>query len=311
MNLTGKLVLTAAFTGLSLLPAADPALLKLIPADAAFVAGIHADQIKNSRFGQYLLDQMRDQDDKLAKFIDRTGFDPRRDLSEIVIASNDARRHGKGLVIAKGRFDSSRIRNFASGEGADKTTYQGFDVITGKRGDDSQGWLTFLDSGTAVAGDMELVKAAIDRRKSNLALDPKVANRITDLGTRYDAWMMTTNTERLAGDVQNPQLKGALMQGMETVVGGVRFGANVELMAEATMRSEKDASALADVLRFVTGMVQLNRDNDAKTAEMAELLDKIDAKASGNQFRLTMNVPEDVIERIVKPASAPRHRRVI
>lgn len=305
-----NLVLAVVTSGFGLLSAADPNLIKLIPQDANFIAGLHADQIKTSRFGQYVLDQLKEEDGKFSKFISVTGFDPRRDLTEIVVAAADSKTRGKVLVLAKGRFDSAKIRTFAESEGAGKLSYQGIDVLTGKK--DNEGWLAFLDSSTAVAGFGDYVKAAIDRNKASGAMiDPKVANKITELGTRYDAWMITASLENLTSQIK-PKLDGSpvkgqqLVQGMQSVFGGVRFGANIELMAEATMRSEKDATALADVLRFMSSMVQMNRENDPKAAEAAALLDRIEAKATGNQFRMLLTVPEDTLEKMVKPAA---HRK--
>ncbi len=309
MTLFRNVALAVIATGFGLVSAADPALIKMIPPDATFVAGFHADQIKSSRFGQYLLDQMKEEEAKLAKFISATGFDPRRDLTEVVFASADSERRGKVLMLVKGRFDAQRIRSFAQSEGANKIVYQGVDILTGGK-PESHGWLALLDAATAVAGDIDYVKGAIDRgRQSAAALDPKTANRITELGTRYDAWMLTAGAGRLASGLRHKQIegmRGAMLEGMQSVVGGVRFGANIELMAEAEMRTEKDASALVDVVKFLSSMVELNRDKDAKAAEAAELLSRLDLKATGNQLRMTLTVPEDALERMVKPAS---HRK--
>ncbi len=56
--------------------------------DAKVIAGIQVDQTRNSLFGQYVLSHMQVDDAGFKTFIAQTGFDPRRDVSEIVIASN-------------------------------------------------------------------------------------------------------------------------------------------------------------------------------------------------------------------------------
>ncbi len=55
---------------------------------------------------------------------------------------------------------------------------------------------------------------------------------------------------------------------MDSVAGGVRFGANIEVTAEEQTRSEKDATAMVDVVRFLGGMLQMNSNNDAHTTEL-------------------------------------------
>ena len=220
--------------------------------------------------------------------------------------------NGKVLVVARGRFDAAKIASFARTSGVKTQSYAGVDVLTPDgathNGAKKEGWLAVLDNSTALAGDQELVKAAIDRRKQSNGgqLSQVTANKITDLSLRYDAWMISTSLARLADDFKSPQVGGAMngnfIQGMENVMGGVRFGANVELMAEATMRSDKDAQALVDVVKFLTGMMQLNSE-DKKAAEFARLTEKMDLKAVGTQFKMSMMIPEDVLEGILKPAA--------
>lgn len=302
-----NLFLALAATCLSAV-AADPALLRMLPQDSMFIAGVNAEQIKTSRFGQFVLDQLKSEEQSMNNFISMTGFDPRRDLQELIVASSDARSHGKMLVVARGRFDASKIASFAASHGVKSQSYAGVEIMTHSQGKSKDGWLAVLDNSTALAGDEELVKAAIDRRKTagTPQISQATATKITDLSMRYDAWMISASLARLADDFKSPQVGGAMngnfMQGMENVMGGVRFGATVELMAEATMRSEKDAQAMVDVVKFLTGMMQLNSE-DPKAAEFARLTEKMDLKATGTQFKLSMMIPEDVLEGILKPAA--------
>lgn len=305
MRITATLSLTFALWATAL-PAADPALLRLIPGDAAFVAGIHADQIRNSRFGQYLLDQLKSEQASMDKFISATGFDPRRDLSELIVSSNDVKAKGQGLVVARGRFDSARIQTFAESEGARAELYNGVKILSG--GSKNNGGIAMLDNTTAVAGDAAAVRLAIDRFRSTTAtgLNAKTLAQIGQLSSTYDAWMVSSSLARIADDMRNPQIEGAmngnLFQSMDSVAGGVRFGsANVEVMAEAAMRSEKDATAMVDVIRFLAGMIQMNA-KDPNAAEMASLLNKMELKATGTQFRMSLQIPEDQLEKMVKPA---------
>ncbi|MBI4908230.1 MAG: hypothetical protein HY820_31680 [Acidobacteria bacterium] len=302
-----RLFFAAAFSALSLF-AADAGLLRTLPADSAFIAGIRADQVRSSRFGQFLLDQMKTEEKNMNEFITATGFDPRRDLSELVVASSNAKGHGKTLVVARGRFDVARIQEFTAKHGMRTQLHQGVNLMAGNGGH-SEGALAVLDGSTAVAGDLEMVKAAIDRHKSSMAgvMDPKVANRIMDMSTKYDAWMVSASLARLADDVKDPQLGGMMagdfMKSMESVLGGVRFGTNIEIMTEATMRSEKDATAMVDVVKFLAGMLQLNSQNDKRAGEAARLLDKMELKASGTQFRMSLTIPEEMVEGFLKPAA--------
>src|SRR5580700_6980718 len=67
---------------------ADPALLQMVMPDAQVVAGLQVTQAKSSPFGQFVLSHLSINDTELQQFTSQTGFDPRRDVTEIVIASN-------------------------------------------------------------------------------------------------------------------------------------------------------------------------------------------------------------------------------
>src|SRR5579864_7272023 len=80
--------LAIIFAGL--LPAADPQLLNLVMPDAKMLAGVNVDQAKATPFGQYLLTQIQMQDQHLQQMVALTGFDPTRDVHEVLLATNAA-----------------------------------------------------------------------------------------------------------------------------------------------------------------------------------------------------------------------------
>src|ERR1041385_4058545 len=95
--------------------AADPQLLNLVMPDAKVLAGVNVDQAKTSPFGQYLIGQMNaQQDPKLQELIAATGFDPTRDVHEILVASAGGPNQHTGLFVARGSFDPGRIAAFAA-----------------------------------------------------------------------------------------------------------------------------------------------------------------------------------------------------
>jgi dsRNA-specific ribonuclease len=98
-------------------------------------------------------------------------------------------------------------------------------------------------------------------------------------------------------------MKGDAFKSIEQIAFALNFGeAKVQLTGEAVAGSEKDASALADVVKFVVGIVQLNRDNK-ETADMAAVLDTLEVKASGSTVKLTLAVPEAQVENLIRGKS--------
>ncbi len=282
--------------------AADSGLLSLLSPDAKVVAGIHVDRSTASQFGQFVLKQMQREDADFNKFVLSTGFDPRRDLTEVIVSSANVQQKGHGLVLARGTFDIAKLTAQAKLSGGSITNYKDVQVIAGK----SDGWIAFLDGRTAALGDSDLVRTAIDRRGAGVSVDQKLAAKVNEVSGKYDAWMvsiapLSSFSGKLPDQRMNGMINGDMVQGIEQASGGVVFGANVQVAGEAVTRSEKDATALADVVRFLAGMVQMNREKP-EVAKLAAVLDTMVLKASANTLTISLSVPESDLEQMVKPA---------
>src|SRR5258708_39090700 len=115
--------LLTAFSGA--LSAADPQLLNLVMPDAKVLAGVNVDQAKGTQFGQYVLNQLQTQDAEMQKLIAQTGFDPRRDVREVLVAT-DGNAQGKGgLGLARGTFDVGKITAANAAHGGATEVYSG------------------------------------------------------------------------------------------------------------------------------------------------------------------------------------------
>ena len=100
--------------------AADPSLLGLVMPGAKVVTGIEVSQSQASPFGQYVLSQM-DLGANFDKLATAIGFDPRRDLQEVIAAAvyvgvemagpGHVRHHGRGdLVIGQSKSSADIAR---------------------------------------------------------------------------------------------------------------------------------------------------------------------------------------------------------
>ena len=166
------------------LPAADPSLLKLVMPDAKAMSDVNVAQAKLTPFGQFALGQLANED--IQKLIAQTGFDPKKDLTEVLCATNG--EPNTGLALATGNFDPVKIEKLAAKDGAVTDTYQGVTLLE----DPKQGnAVAFLNSGLMAAGDIANVKAAIGRLSAPTAL-PALMDEINMLSNRFDAWALTT-----------------------------------------------------------------------------------------------------------------------
>lgn len=297
------------------LPAAavDSTLLNLIGPDAAIVSGVDFDRVRESPFGQYLLRQLNMSEEQVSKMAEHLGFDPRRDLREVLAAMPiTAATNKHGLVLVRGAFDQSKLTGLAGLAGLPMSSYQGVTMFSPKRPQDP--WAAIMPGGLAI-GDEATLKAAVDRAASNPKPDAALVSRIQAASTRYDAWMLTTvSPSRFApqlkgrqapGPAQGAQmdalLKGELVQGIEAMSVGVKFGANVILSGEAQMRSEKDADALGDVMKFLVGMA---------ASGGASFLNSLQTAAEGRTLKFSLSAPQSDFERMMEPRARMRARPV-
>src|ERR1019366_5600175 len=97
-------------------------------------------------------------------------------------------------------------------------------------------------------------------------------------------------------------MQGNLFAAINQASGGLRFGDTVTISAEAVTRSEKDAQALVDVVKFFAGLVQLNKQNNPAAGQVATLPDSLQASASGNTTTISLAIPEQQLEQLLNSA---------
>lgn len=286
--------------------AADASLLSLVMPDAKVIAGLHVDKAKGSPFGMYVLSHMQLDDPDFVKFIAATGFDPRRDVTDVVVAANGLTYDpSHWLVLAKGTFQPGRIVEAAEANGGSVAKYRGVDILTRSSADASMsGAVAFLDSSTVVMGDVDGVQGAIDRRKAGGGASSTLARKVRQVGAANDFWFTTlVPLSEFASVMPDPNLsnamKGNLLGAVEQASGGIKFGQTVQLSAEAITRSPKDASALVDVVKFVAGLIQTNRQGDKTAAQVSTLLDGLQTSAVGNTMTMTLAIPEGTLEQML------------
>jgi hypothetical protein len=285
--------------------AVDPVLLSLAPSDANAFAGVQVDQSRNSALGQYLMSQIP-QNQELDAFVTMTGFDPRRDIRQLLAAST-GKGTGNGLVLARGVFPTDKLSAALTLSGAVKNTYNGVDIYNPKdgKGDPS---FAFLDTSTAIMGDKAAVQATIDRYRSGVAFKGDLGNRANDLSNNYQMWFVAASVQDMLSGLGPAQPVGGpvpveALQAILQTAGGVKLGVDAVTVAlEAVTKTDKDAQALVDVCKFLTSMVQMNRNSDPNAAKIAAIFDSASITASGTSMKVSLAIPQKDIEQILPKA---------
>jgi hypothetical protein len=160
-------------------------------------------------------------------------------------------------------------------------------------------------------GDLASVQTAIQQWKGAAAANRSLLDKVNQVSGNEDFWFVTLVP--LSGfpaglpRAANPGA-GNMFAAVNQLSGGIHFGDTVTLSAEAVARSDKDAQALADVLKFAAGMLQLNRQSNPAAGQIATLLDRLDTKTAGNVTTFSLAVPEQQLEQLFASARPPAPR---
>jgi hypothetical protein len=287
--------------------AADSQLLNLVMPDATVLAGVNVDQAKTSSFGQYVLQQM--QNPELQKLIAATGFDPTRDVSEVLVAAGAAGSK-TGLALARGTFNPAQIAAAAAAHGGTTTeTYDGYTIVEDQK--QTHG-VTFVNSTIAVAGDVASVKAALDRLKTPSSLPAAVLTEVSQWSGQEDAWVITTvppsSLQPKAGVPTIPGLGASggnnALQTIQSAAAGVKFGNNVVVTAQAQSDNAQDAQNLANTVKLLASVAQLQAKDNPTIQTLAQSLT---ATATGSTVNISLSMPSDQLQALLTHPQTHAH----
>jgi hypothetical protein len=191
--------------------------------------------------------------------------------------------------MARGTFDVARIVEAALSQGQTAETYKGIEIV----GDPTKGSLAFLDSTLAVSGADVGVRAAIDRRSAAVGIGADLAAQVSQLSASQDAWFVT-----LVPPAQLQQV-GATLNKVQQASGGVKFGANVVVTAKTVSQTDQDAAALAETLKMLANIAQMNAPKGLAASGVA-LLQNLSVAAAGPVTTISLSAPEQQLEQIIK-----------
>lgn len=288
-----SLVITAA-----LLPGVDPTLLNLVAKDPKTVAGVDVDRASGSPFGQKVLGEFKDEDGDFRKFMEGTGFDPRRDLREVLMVSDGGQNKPENtLILARGFFNPAKISSFLRQEGKTSSFYKGVEIWSeSKSGTGHQGSVALLNSSITAFGDSARVMEAIDRLgQATSGMSASLRARVEEWSGKTDAWFISTvplNEVGVGKSGSNQVMpQGFSVDSIKEAYAGVKFGSDLQISGETLTRSNQDAQALADVLRFFVSMVRMNAKPGMEG--LLRVADTLKVEVSGATTKFSLTVPEE------------------
>ncbi|MBY0504863.1 MAG: hypothetical protein K2X03_13200 [Bryobacteraceae bacterium] len=198
-----------------------PSLAAMIPADTQFAMGFQIERLKPTLLYKTLVEGRRIP--AIENFAARTGFDPRKSLYEIVIASNGQ----DPVAFAVGKFSrTTELRQGMEppirieGDRTTRETYKGFTL----EGNENAS-LCFLNSATAMAGPASALRGLIDRQQQNPTPPPALLAAIEAIPLENQVWAVATGD--LNGLLGNLKLGSFSLQSLPFHVSRAVFAANL------------------------------------------------------------------------------------
>lgn len=268
--------------------------LNLLPPDTKVVFGVRVSAITESVLFKDAGTEAKQLSEEWLKLVEITGFDPLHDIDELLIGSAADNEKAAALVVLRGRFDLARM-------GAGATRYHGIAMVGGGKGGNSV--LALLDASTAVAGEMPVVRAAIDRQGRGTPLDGALTARVQALRERFDIW---GTGERPEGFVA-PTGKREELDSLDRFEFGVRISKGFELGAELHARSPKDAEKLAASMQSLKAMMAMMKGRE-------QAVPNIDVQLRDGTIKISLAISEDDLKKAMaaqRAASAPMSRPAV
>ena len=263
----------------------DSTLIALVPPDSTMLSGIRMEAVRATALYQKMLAQKALP--QLDNFARQTGFDPRRDVRELLIASNG----NDVLMAARGTFNLRAI------EGSTKSSYKGYTLYASE-----SRAVGLVDSSTAVAGPLSAVRAALDRYKAGDRARPEeLLARARQIPSENQVWSVSNGFENLLtmtipqeGNAANA---GRILRSLENTTAAADFRTGVNGYINGLCRSDQDAKNLGDAAR---GLVPLGRLSVPENQpELLKLWDGIKVDQQQRTVKITFAIPQDLVDKLI------------
>jgi len=288
----------AVFFALTIAASAEPkidnVLVKMVPPGTTSLVGARMDVVKTTDFYKKML--LAQKLPQLERFFVESGFDPRRDVKEILFAEAP----GGSVLLARGTF---RI-NEPVLKNTKKIRYHEYTIVA----IEASGFC-ILDSTLAVAGEIPAIEAALDEWKSgtHTAAQPLIA-RVKSASESTQLWAVSTGVAGFLAD-NLPITTGGIdfskiFRGLEDTWLVADFSSGLRADIHGTAAREADAANLRDAVKGLIGLGRLSVPE--KQPELLKLWDGITVEQQGRALTVRADIPQDLIDRLVQMLNSSR-----
>ena len=289
--------------------------LRYVPATASLVAFADVKSIMNSELRIRLKQVAPEQAQGQKEFYDHTGIDIEQDIDYVVAAlTPGAGEHGAPLVVARGRFNDTKLEGLIREHGGEVEEYKGKRLVVAAHKTDGVEMqhgpfgsgnmvLAFLEPGMLAIGELGAVKGAIDAAMTSQSVtsNNEMMELVGEIGRTNNAWAVG-RFEAIAQQAkldQNlpPQAASQLnLVKWFAAAGHINGGVSGSLRAEA-----RDEQAGQELRKGIDGLMALARLAGGSDPKAGALLNSLQLSGSGKSIVLSFTVPAELINLALPP----------
>lgn len=313
---TGLVAYYVGFPAGAFARAGGPEELQYVPRDAAVVAYADVREVMASELRQKLHNAIPSPGEGQREFEDKTGINIETDIDRVVACVNPERDStslpGGGMVLARGRFNETKIEALMREHDAQVEDYRGKRLIVGSstHGMNRQFAAAFLEPGLVALGSTRLVRSAIDLHQTGdnpqAGLQSVTGNEeLMTLVKSLDsgnAWAVgrfdvLQSQAHLPTEVANrlPAITWFAVSGH--INGGLRG------VVRAEARDDEAANNLRDVVR---GFLALGKMQAGGRPEIQTMMQSLELTGTGKTVALSFSVPAEVFDVIAAAAKTKK-----
>jgi hypothetical protein len=310
---TGLVAYYVGFPAGAFAPSSGPAELGLVPRDATLIAYADVREVMTSELRQKLHSALPVAGDGQREFEEKTGINIETDVDRIVAcvnpdrSSTDTNRTSAGMVLARGRFNETKIESLMREHGAQVEDYKGKRLVV--RSDvqvtdhaSHNFAAAFIEPGLVALGSTNLVRAAIDLHQTgdnpqaglqSVTGNEELMNLVHSLDSG-NLWAVG-RFDALQSQAHLPQEVAGRLPAISwfAVSGHVNGGLRGVLRAEA--RDEEAANNLRDVVR---GFLALGKMQSGGRPEIQAMMQSLELGGTGKTVALSFSVPAEVFDAV-------------
>jgi hypothetical protein len=289
-----SLVLLLAALPVAAQPKIDNVLVRMVPPGTTSLVGANMDRMKATPFYKKLVEQQRMP--QVDAFAAETGFDPRRDVRELLYAATP----DGSVLLARGRFKLA-----ADPTAHAKLVRHGVYNIWTTTGNDQTAGFCILDGTLAAAGQLKAVEAALDEwtKGTHKAAQPLLALGRTIVPATHLWGVSTGFASFLASTLPKGGGRGGIdfskiFAGMKSSWFQSDFTSGVNLELHGNAATEPDAVSLRDMAKGLIGFGRLNVPENQP--ELLKLWDGITVEQAATAVTIKADIALALVDRLVQ-----------